>query len=260
MIKNLSSTLLLFFSVNVLAHPSWQIVTQSFPPYISSEASGNSWLVDVTQAALSSQNINSTIELTSWSRAIKLTERSKRTALLGAYYSKSRNEVFYYSRAIAQAKTGFFKRSDNKIKYNGVLDSIKNHSICAGKNYLVSEEFSNNKDLIVTMSEDLKTCLTLLINGRVELAAGTKKNGEHILKEQALIPASSQIKIEYMEPNIAKHNVHLIIAKADKLGAEKLAAFENGIDKIKANGELQKILKKHHFSQQEIADYIAFIK
>ncbi|MDU0353608.1 transporter substrate-binding domain-containing protein [Paraglaciecola aquimarina] len=173
MAKLFYGAVFLLLSTLSFAQPTWHIVSEHFPPYISATNNGNSWLVDITQAALASQKIQSEIEITTWVRALQLARKRKRTAVLGAYYSEQRSKVFYYSSPLGVAKTGFFKRTDHKIAFDGTLNSIKAHSICVGSDYVVSDEFANNHELAVTISKDLQTCLKLLYKGRVELVAGT---------------------------------------------------------------------------------------
>jgi ABC-type amino acid transport substrate-binding protein len=252
--------LLLCVVINAHSEQTFTIVSGSFPPYISTNQNEENWLGEITHAALLSQNIPNTLELTFWGRALKLVDKHQRDAVLGAYYSEERAKTFYFSRALAQTHAGFFKRSDSNISFDGSLESIKKHTICLGNGYYVSDEFHNDKNLIVTTSNDLKTCLQLLLNKRIELVAGTDEVGEYLRRHNPKITKKNNISFDYMRPNLAIHNLYLVVSKSDKDGITKLAALEKGLDTIIKNGELKRILTKHNFTSQQITDYVHFLK
>lgn len=76
------------------ASENWQLVAENSPPYIGERLIDNGWVTALTKAALANQNINNDIEFTSWNRALELTKINKKDAILGAFYTKSRTDLF----------------------------------------------------------------------------------------------------------------------------------------------------------------------
>ncbi|CAM3107038.1 hypothetical protein [Pseudoalteromonas distincta] len=67
-------------------------------------------------------------------------------------------------------------------------------------------------------------------------------------------------KIEYLSPDLASHKLYLVVSRSNYRAKEYLQKFNRGIDIIIKNGRIAKIMKKHNFSNQKIAEYINFLK
>jgi len=235
---------------------TWHIVTENFPPYFSSELPSNGWLFEITKLALKSQNINTEIEFTSWNRSLNLLEKQKKTAILGAFYSKQRSEIFDYSRPLAVAHSGLFKLKKSTINYDGSLESLLPYNICKEAGDPVSTEFSLDPRLSLTSTSNLVNSLYLLQNERVDLVAGTKEVGEYWLDHSPKLLKNEEQEIEYLPPHLAIHKLHLIVSKNNPDADEQIAQFEAGLKTIIKNGAIAKVLKKHHFSDEDIKHYL----
>ena len=182
MIKLLIFIVVIAIPTKVFSEQTWQIVTENYPPYFSENLPDNGWLYEITQSALKTQGINSEAEFTTWDRALKLLEKKRKTAILGAFYSLKRNEVFYYSRPLAVAHSGIFKRKESAINFDGTVQSLTPYSIGTEDNAFVSQEFARNTELAITSTKSLPTSLYLLQQGRIDLVAGTKEVGKYWLE------------------------------------------------------------------------------
>jgi len=259
MLKKLIIILLIITSTKALSAQSWQIVTENFPPYFGKNLADNGWLFEITQSALKTQHITSNIEFTNWDRALKLLERKRRTAVLGAFYSKKRSDIFYYSRPLSSIHSGLFKRTTSTINYDGTLDSLIPYSICKEDSAVISNEFSQHKQLAITSANNISKSLHLLKNKRVDLVATTKEVAEYWLKNTTDIQFKTN-EIEYIYPHLATHKLYVIFAKSDPNAKERIQKLNKGIDTIIKNGTVNKILTKHGFSKKAITDYIHFLQ
>ncbi|WP_405599647.1 MULTISPECIES: transporter substrate-binding domain-containing protein [unclassified Pseudoalteromonas] len=259
MIKLLIFIAVISMPTKVFSEQAWQIVTENYPPYFSENLPENGWLYDVTKAALKTQGINSEIEFTTWDRALKLLEKKRKTAILGAFYSVKRNEIFYYSRPLAVAHSGIFKRKQSTVNYDGSIQSLQPYSIGKEDSAFVSQEFASNTELAITSTKSLPTSLYLLQQGRIDLVAGTKEVGKYWLEHNKEI-ALGKNKIEYLSPDLAVHKLYLIVSQSSYQAKERLYKFNGGINILIKNGEIAKIMKKHHFSNEKITKYINFLK
>lgn len=259
MIKLIIFILVTVIPTKALCEQTWQIVTEKFPPYFSNDLPKNGWLYEITRAALITQGINSEIEFTTWDRALKLLEKKRKTAILGAFYSAKRNEVFYYSRPLARAHTGIFKRKESTINFDGTTQSLVPYSIGKEDSAFISQEFTRNTELAITSTKSLPTSLYLLQQGRIDLVAGTKEVGKYWLEYSTEVNLDKN-KIEYLLPDLATHKLYLVVSQSNYRAKEYLQKFNRGIDAIVENGSIADIMKKHNFSNEKITEYINFLK
>lgn len=255
----LSLTLIcLLYASHTYSKDKWLLVTEPFPPYFTEQLPQQGWLADLVVTALASQDIEATIEFTTWARALRLLEKNKRTALLGAYYSAEREKIFHYSRPLANSFTGLFKRKSSKINYDGSLTSLLPYSISKGSNYIVSEDFSSEHNLAITTTNDLISSLHVLQLGRVDLVAGTKEVGEYWLNNHPQLQAGQPIV--YISPHLASHYLYIIFSKSAAQSKQQLIQLENAFNTIINNGEASQVLLRHGFSEEKTEQYLEFLK
>lgn len=258
MLKLSLIVIFLLYVSQTYSQDKWLFVTEPFPPYFSDQLPQQGWLADIVVTALASQDIEATIEFTTWARAIRLLEKNKRTALLGAYFSAEREKIFHYSRPLANSFTGLFKRKSSQINYDGNLTSLQPYSISKGSNYIVSDGFSSEHNLAITVTDDLISSLYVLQLGRVDLVAGTKEVGEYWLNNHPQLQAGQAII--YISPHLASHHLYIIFAKSAAQSEQQLIQLENGLNTIINNGEAAQVLLRHGFSETSIEQYLQFLK
>ncbi|MFU2509504.1 MAG: substrate-binding periplasmic protein [Pseudoalteromonas prydzensis] len=258
MLKLSLIVIFLLYVSQTYSQDKWLFVTEPFPPYFSDQLPQQGWLADIVVTALASQDIEATIEFTTWARAIRLLEKNKRTALLGAYFSAEREKIFHYSRPLANSFTGLFKRKSSQINYDGNLTSLQPYSISKGSNYIVSDGFSSEHNLAITVTDDLIRSLYVLQLGRVDLVAGTKEVGEYWLNNHPQLQAGQAIV--YISPHLGSHHLYIIFAKSAAHSKQQLIQLENGLNTIINNGEAAQVLLRHGFSETSIEQYLQFLK
>ena len=255
----LSFTLIgLLYASHVYSQDKWLFVTEPFPPYFSQQLPQQGWLADIVVSALATQKITVDIEYTTWARAVRLLKRKKRTAVLGAYFSTEREKEFLYSRPLAHAFTGLFKRENTKINYDGSIASLQPYSISTGSDYVISDEFESLHNLAVTQSKDFYSSLRVLQLGRVDLVAGTKEVGEYWLNTHSELQNGQAIV--YLQPHLAYHHLYLVFSKLSEHSKRQLAQLEAGLTTIIISGEAANILARHGFSKAEQKQYLEFLK
>lgn len=260
MIKAIYCLLLCCIILKVNAAEDWQLVAENSPPYIGERLVDNGWVTALTKAALANQNINNDIEFTSWNRALELTKINKKSAILGAFYTDDRTELFYYSRPLANVYVGLFKLKNREINFDGSMDSLQPYSICKGKGYAVSEVFSESNGLAITSTRGLINSLYMLQKGRIDLVAGTKEVGEYWLKNTDKLNEPGAAQVEYISPDLEHHQLHVMFPKSDPNAKQNRDTLEQGLNNIVYNGTAKKILVKHGFSTSKAAELITFLE
>lgn len=262
MLKFLVPALLLFVSSTLQAstHP-WHIVTEPFPPYFSPELEGNGWMHDLVVTALERKGISVTIEYVAWSRAMRLTESGGAVAALGAYRTAQREQNFYYSHAIGQTETGFFKKPSLRLSAPFQLDDLSQYVIAKGEEYVVVEGVEEHPGLSFTKTVDLVTSLHMLLGDRVDLVAGTRQVGEHWLRHHPKLtanPASSTIV--FIEPAIAKQKMYMIFGKALSGNDKNVQLFNQAMRAFIGSGDLAGLLARHPMPDADRKSITAFLQ
>jgi polar amino acid transport system substrate-binding protein len=245
----LCSCLVLSFSIN---SQTWQLVTEPFPPYFIGEQSKPGWLHEVIVAALKTQGQKASIEYTHWARALKLAKRNKRVAVLGAFHNHARAADYYYSHPLAVANTVLFKRADTDILYTGSLYSLAPYTISKGEDYVVSDSFESHPQLTIVTADSLADSLLLLLNGRVDLVAGSKEVGQYWLANNERLRAFKEKQVSVLKPYLASQYLHVISAKSHPQALHFQNSLRIGVEELLASGGLEKILRHYEFSDIEI--------
>ena len=207
---------------------TWHLVTESFPPFIISENQQEpGWFNEIVLSALTAQNVDAQIEYTPWVRAVKLAQTSRKTAMIGAYYSNERSEHFYYSRPLAITHTGIFKRTQDTISFDGTIASLAPYTIAKSEENHISDQFRSAKKLAIVTTKTLNDSLWLLQNGRVDLVAGTKAVGEFIIKKDPNLIGPNLPALSYVEPHLAEQKMYLAFPRKDKNAVQNNPACKN---------------------------------
>ncbi|MCF7498693.1 MULTISPECIES: transporter substrate-binding domain-containing protein [unclassified Pseudoalteromonas] len=248
--------LMLSFSLN---SQTWRLVTEPFPPFLIDNNEKPGWVHELVVSALKSQNKNVEIEYTHWARALKLAQRHKRVAVIGAFYTLKRAKIFTYSRPIATADIVLLKRADSEITYSGSLYSLTPYTISKGEDYVISEEFEHHPQLAVTTTHSLIESLTLLIHGRVDLVAGTKEVALYWLENNETLQNLKHSEIKVITPFLSTQKLHVITAKNHPQSAYFQQDLYTGLQTIVANGDAAKILKRYDFDTNQTDKVLALL-
>ncbi len=234
----------LFYSATCFAGKRFTFVTVDFPPYYGEDLPEQGWVSEIVKAALEIQGYEVEIKFMPWIKAVEDTQEGYYDALLGAYHTRERAELYYFSAPIAQARTGFFKRKDVDISFKELTD-IKNYKIGVVKGYATSKNFDSADDLDKVEVDSLDEGLVKLLNEEIDLVADSQAVGKYRLKILEEKNPGISKKIEFIKPVLAMNKIYVAISKKTTNAQQKLIDFNQGLRKIYMNGSFRKIKKKH---------------
>ena len=223
-----------------------------WPPYIYYERIDGEktnkltgFTVDIIKRIFEAKGIKYTITLLPWKRALKEVEKGQRyQMILNATYNESRGEKFLFSIPFYHTHPYYFY--NKKVHPNGLniktLNDLKNYRIngILGYNYKL---YGLNSDFVDTTAKNFLSAIRQLQANYYDLfpEAFEILSGYFVLNNLDFEKEQIGYKpIPELEPT-----AFYVIFTKNKLGSELKKVFDNGLKKLKENGEYNKVLNKY---------------
>ena len=234
----------LLYSTPCLAVKTFSLVTVDFPPYYGRDLPNQGWVSEVVTAALKIQGYEAEIRFMPWTEAVESTKEGDYDALLGAYRTRERSKLYYFTAPIGQVRTGLFKRKDNNISFSE-LNELKKYKIGVVKGYATSKRFDSADFLEKIPVSNLNTGLKQVYNGILDLMADSRAVGKYQIKNLENETPGISSEIEFIKPVLAMNKIYVAISKKATKAQKQLIHFNQGFRKIYLNGTFKKIKEKH---------------
>jgi len=224
---------------------SFTFLTVDFPPYYGKNLPGKGWVSEIAIAALKTQGYDVDVTFVPWTQAVEETKEGHHDALLGAYYTEERADLYYFSAPLAQVRTGLFKRKEADISFKE-LSELKGYKIGVVEGYATSKKFDAADYLSKVPVTNLDMGLKMLYEGSLDLMADSQVVGKFRMK-RVLEKKFENIskRIEFIRPVLAMNKIYVAISKKAPNADVKLIDFNQGLRKIYLNGTFRKIKMKH---------------
>jgi polar amino acid transport system substrate-binding protein len=244
----LLSIIFLLYSINSLAVQSDQVlnkvkhfnlVTAVYPPYNYQSEGIKGLNIDIIKAAFSAVGYQLNVKILPFSRAFQY---AKQGAVDGItlWYSKDRAQWFEFSTSLTRSQLILLKPNALQVNYQSLNDLIP-FTIGTVRNYAYPESFSDHlgikKDQVLTDEQNINK----LILGRIDIALIDKRMAKFILRKN-----HPEQQYSFNSAGILKNEkYYLAVSKNSNNYKQKLADFNLGLAKIKANGVLEKITSEY---------------
>jgi len=220
------------------------LVTTDWAPYYASTLDSGGVIAELVHAAFQRAGHESSVSWYSWITAMKIAKNGSADAVLGAYYSEERAEVFNYSDPIFSVDVGLIAlKSLNVEKYKG-LRSLKPYSIGVMRGWVYTKEFDNadylNKFLVVNQIFAVR----MLFAKQIDIVAASTSVFKH--EEKFLTDIKGEEAV-VLNPLLDSKPLYIIVSKKIPNSLELVKSFNAGLASIRADGTFQKILDKHGF-------------
>jgi len=234
----------LLYSAPCIAVKTFSLVTVDFPPYYGRNLPNKGWVSEVVTEALKSQGYEAEIKFMPWTDAVESTKEGDYDALLGAYRTRKRTKLYYFTAPIGQVRTGLFKRTDKKISFSE-LTELKNYKIGVVEGYATSKKFDSADFLKKIPVSNLNTGLKQVYNGILDLMADSRAVGKYHIKSLETEAPGIGAQIEFIQPVLAMNKIYVAISKKATKAQKKLIHFNQGLRRIYLNGTFKRIKEKH---------------
>jgi len=236
-------TLFVAISQNVWSQKV-RMVTTDWAPYYASTLESGGVVAELVQSALLRGGHESSLSWYSWITAMKMAKNGSADAVMGAYYSEERAEIYNYSEPIFSVDVGLIALKSLGIdKYEG-LQSLDPYLISVMRGWVYTQEFDNadflNKQIVVNQVFAVR----MLFAKQVDIVAASISVFKH---EANFLTNSKNQDIVVLNPLLDSKPLYLIFSKTIPNSKELVKNFNAGMASIRADGTFQKILDKHGF-------------
>ncbi len=244
MIKRLIfAVCLLFVFTTVHAGDKVVLATLDWEPYVGQNMKNQGYVAEVVKEAFKRGGMEVELNFYQWSRVVGLAKAGKVDGYFPEYISDEVKAYAAFSSPMPGGPLGFFKRKDQDISYN-TLEDLKGKKIGVVTGYVNTKEFDEAAFLTKDPAKDDITNFKKLLAGRLDLLVADKFVGTHLVNTNMPDKAAA---VEFMAKPLAELDLFVCISNKADGQADKIKAFNTGMEQMKADGSLEKILKSHGF-------------
>lgn len=234
---------LLTFSTISAAAETIRLATLDWEPYIGKSLKNNGYVGEVIREAFQRSGYTVTMDFLPWARVVKMAKEGKYDGYFPEYPADNLNDDFLLSSHFKGGPLVFFKRKGESIPFSS-LESLKPYRIGVVRGYINEKNFDAATFLKKDEGTDDLTNFKKLLKKRIDLVVADQFVGSHLI--QTHLP-DDQGNIDVVDPPLELKDLILCIAKGTPDAQKKMDAFNQGLDAIKSDGTLDRILKSHGF-------------
>lgn len=238
-------TILLLFST-ALAEPL-KIVSTNFPPYVYLEkGKPKGFNVDLLNEIFSQMNMEISIEIVPWARALYMLENGYADAMFPLFKTAEREVFTDYSDPFTTEDTALFVLKDSPIPWSTDLKTFKKYKFGRVVGYSsgnLIDSLIASKD--ISLDEAVSTQLNIkkLLYGRIDIMIEAKYVALAELK------ANNQLKDIKILGIVAENTSYLGFSKKNNK-LETITLFNTTLHSMKKNGNYQRIID-NYFQKDE---------
>ncbi len=226
-----------------------QIATEEYPPHTSEKLKHYGVACHIVSEAFALEGIEVAYSFFPGKRAYMMAETGMVDGALPWVWRAEREDFFHYSEPITRGgMDGFYHLKSFHFKWNPDqpdYNDLRGLSIGAilgynyGKDFQISEASGLiSVERVPTIGQNLKK----LLNGRIQLFMCQDDVGNYEL-HRSFNPQERAMITHTLENNRPTENFHLILSKKRKQSAHYLETFNRGLQKLKASGRYDQLIK-----------------
>ncbi len=216
------------------------LVAEDYAPYVyQKDGVATGYQVSIAQAAAKKANVDLKIEFYPWARCLNMVKTGKADGLLGCSKTAEREGFMYYPEvSMTNEKVVAFGNSflEKKIK---TINDLKSLTVGVVRGYSYGELFDNDKSIKRDESNNLKTMMIKLKNGRFNVALSDELSAIAMMRELGISNIHETDLVFSIDPQyigFSKTSVN------GKIGLEKMG---NALKVMKKNGEIENIINNY---------------
>ncbi|HXP98388.1 MAG TPA: transporter substrate-binding domain-containing protein [Telmatospirillum sp.] len=198
------------------------------------------FLLELTIEAFKKVGYETHVDYEAWGRALNMAYTGQVDGVLGAQYSDERAKFLAYSDLVAESPLVFFSLDRSNITYSSLKD-ISKYTIGTISGSVYPKDFAEASFLIKQPVSDYKVNLRKLLLGRIDLFVEKKFVVTSFLARSS---PSETGHVVALDPPLRVNKFYNAFSKSVPDAAEKLRAFNKGLQMIKDEGLYATIMSK----------------
>lgn len=237
--RSLSLVLLLALSP-LLAAEDWRVVgDEQFAPYsfvTQEDDTPRGVDVDLIEAVMKEAGIAYSLRLYPWERVKRMLERGEAEMAFQFAGTPERKAQYQLAGPIRTGSTVFMTTSKTSIRDWQSLDDLNAFVIGQVRGYAYESNFDKAELRRDTSAQNPRQLVSMLLAGRIDLIVGDRTQLLYFIQEQR---AHEQVRL--LPTPLVEMPRYVAFAKGDE---ERARQFSAALEKLRAQGELEKILRK----------------
>jgi polar amino acid transport system substrate-binding protein len=233
----------ILWHVPARAQKTVTLATLDWPPYIGEELPEKGYVAQIAVKAFERAGYSVKIDFLPWNRAVDDTWHGSYDAYFPEYYSEEVQRRFFYSEPFPGGPVGFFKLKTTRLQFES-LEDLKPYTIGVVRGYINSAEFDAANFLHKDVADNDLSNLKKLLLGRIDLAVIDKYVGFYLIKQNFPDKVG---ELEFLDPPLNVQDLYLCFPKNSDKSAELLKAFNAGLNKLREDHGLDRIISERGF-------------
>ena len=235
----IAASMLCLSTCAVQALEEVKVTTTEYPPYTGEALPGGGVVTEIAREAFRRGGYAMQVRFLPWSRALRDAQMGQADGAISIWHSQEREQWFVFSKPLGENKIGLMVLAEKPIRYT-TLSDLKPYRIGTVRNYANPPAFIAAK-LNSIESKDDEVNLRALAARRLDAILIDKGVAHHILRDKL---SDTKEKLIWLEPAVARMPLHVAISKTAPDSANKLAAFNLGLDAMQKDGTLAAMVKQ----------------
>ncbi|NRD73215.1 transporter substrate-binding domain-containing protein [Shewanella sp. VB17] len=239
--------ILVCFSFGVFAEDdkrTLNIVSTNYPPFYSDSYSQNGAVAYIVAQAFLRRGYHVSHKFYPFTRATLLVKTGKADGIVGLWYRKEREEWAEYSQPIVPLNIVFYKRKNSDISYEKLSD-LQGLRIGIGRGYANPPVFTQAKLVTEESSSDTINMKKLFFK-RIDLVLIGRDLAQYLIRTG---PDEYADAFEEIGEPLSVEEFHFGASKKLPDYKNLTKEFNLGLESMKQDGSLEKILKNYGIAQ-----------
>ncbi|WP_347506108.1 substrate-binding periplasmic protein [Pseudomonas anguilliseptica] len=233
--------LALFFLPFLAYAQTLKAVGDPWPPFLDPNHPHKGVATEIAQAAFATQGYTVELNFVPWQRAIDGVTEGEFDILIGTWKTAEREGFLHFSKPYAANDLKLIKRKGDDFQFTD-LDSLSGKTIGTVRGYGYGDAFEKASNFNREEAANLMPSVQKLVNGRIDLTLEDELVARSLISKEKPELLS---EIEFVSPPLASNLLHVTAGLKNPNHEAIISAFDKGLEIIKANGELDAILKRN---------------
>jgi polar amino acid transport system substrate-binding protein len=230
------------FTKAVSAYTVHLVTGNDYPPFTDETLQARGMITEIVELAFREVGYQAAITFRPWKRGY---EETKKGIFVGTFpYIKTEERLkdFYFSQPINTVYTRIFVTKDSPFTK---LEDLKGKRICVPLGYGITMAIDNMLAYESTRQEgnpvNLESCLRMMLSGRKDFFIINEMHGWMTIQNTF----HTKEYFRTLDTVFEEVSHHLIVSKTYPDGEKILEQFNKGLEKLKKNSNLNKIINRH---------------
>ena len=225
--------------LDCIAQDTVLLGASEYPPYYSERLLNQGFITEIAVAAFEAVDYEVEVQFKPFSRVYEESKFGSLDGLVALWFTKDRAQWFAFSDPLPPNELGFYKLINNTTQFT-TYSELGRTKVGIVRSYANPEGFDEANLNTFEVEEDYRLIL-LLKYRRIDLALMDRRVGAFLIKNKYPELVDQTV---FVEPPLQVKYQHIAFSKKKKGYEKRLKDFNRGLNIIKKNGMLDKILKK----------------